>query len=387
MNAENAGNVPFKAEEGPKNVRDSSIDLLRLLACLMVIGGHVNALGADMFPKLFWPTLMMIGVTVFFLLTGMTFYRNASFAGLLKKSFFRLFLPTVLYMIGMRLLTPMLEENKTFWQCITEFPLKEFALRFLTFSAGGYYGQHLWYMFTYFGLILLFPLLKLLASEESPALQKSRRYLILLALAALLVEDGFAFFTGRGTVLPAVVPAALLTLIGYEIERNKEGLRTKKAVPVIAGAAFLILFAIRWLFAYRILHFGADTMENQVFVWQSFTSVLSAVSLVVFVISLRKTGRKENRLLSAFGKVSFYVYLFHLPIYVFLDNRGFEKFLHQTFITSGNLGFFGEILYFLIRIGAVFALSLIPAVPAYFLFTRAIPACGAIPKRRRNRSS
>ena len=72
------------AEEIQKDIkkgRDAGIDLIRVVACLVVIGTHVDVMGTGDSTKLFLRLLFADGVTLFFILSG--FFRFYEFR--LKK--------------------------------------------------------------------------------------------------------------------------------------------------------------------------------------------------------------------------------------------------------------------------------------------------------------
>ena len=155
--------------DGVKKVRDPGIDLLRVIACLIVIGTHVDVMGTGDSTKLFIRLLLSDGVTLFFVISGFFFFKKG-FKETLIRSLKSIVLPGIAVMFLTYLFAPFIRGEKSILQCVVtpEIDLCGFVTD--VFSWGGgireSLASHLWYIFTYLQLVLAYPLLKPLYTKD-----------------------------------------------------------------------------------------------------------------------------------------------------------------------------------------------------------------------------
>ena len=145
--------------------KDINVEFIRVMACIIVIFCHTR-MGLTEFDKskILWIILSGDGVAFFFMLMGFFLFENDSYKKLLKKTALHILIPALIVMFLSRILYTWVMNQTTFIYCLNfkMFDWHELLNSLLNWSAGDYNSQHLWYIFSYFQVILLFPILKLL---------------------------------------------------------------------------------------------------------------------------------------------------------------------------------------------------------------------------------
>lgn len=179
--------------------KDGAVEALRLFACFTIVFVHTMT-EADVFYHAsyhlfnrFLRILFLNGVGIFMLITGMFIFNNQSWKKLIINTIRKILIPSALIMI----VTFYFRE----FLCIEGTTLKES----MTHSIGEYVGvardilsfkpgvagvAHLWYVFSYVQLIILFPLLK--AGNDYLAEQPERERVFLIISAAMMLLNDFA---------------------------------------------------------------------------------------------------------------------------------------------------------------------------------------------------
>lgn len=157
------------SEKNIKRKRDVGIDLIRVVACLLVIGTHVDAMGTGDSTKLLIRLLFSDGVTLFFILSGFFFFRKG-FRDTLKRSVTGIVLPGIVVMLLSYQFSAFIRNENSFIYCLTHINFGVFHFLTDMFSWGGTIREamaaHLWYIFTYLQLVLAYPLLKPLYTKS-----------------------------------------------------------------------------------------------------------------------------------------------------------------------------------------------------------------------------
>ena len=143
--------------------RDPGIDFIRVIACLLVIGIHVDVMGTGDSSKFLIRLLFSDGVTLFFILSGFFFFKK-SFSDMLRHTMTGIVIPGVIVMLISYQFAPFIRDEHSLLYCFTHinFDICMFVTDLL--SWGGSIREslagHLWYIFTYLELVLAYPLLK-----------------------------------------------------------------------------------------------------------------------------------------------------------------------------------------------------------------------------------
>ena len=302
--------------------KNHSIELVRIIACLLVIMAHsqlsVVEENAIVNGRLAFSTIIADDVPLFLLVTGFfLFGRIKSDADIIPtfpykaKSFFsRVYIPTLVYIL-----------ISIFYRHFTETQLPtsnfdwDYLWRFIFRLAP---GDHLWYICTYMSFIFFFPMLAFVC-QDNPQKNKLRRTLLAIAIAGAVVSDIQYFFKMSMFELDKFLwgYCTIFLILGYELSlfiRKFDG-RQKKLLAM-GIAIYLLGFLIKFgLQNYMFSHYGY--IDNK-FRWlQSSLCFVTATGMFMTVYALG-TWIKQNsipaRIINYIGSCTFAIYLFHMLV-------------------------------------------------------------------------
>jgi len=359
------------ASDGVKKERDPGIDLIRVIACLIVIGTHVDVMGTGDSTKLLIRLLLSDGVTLFFVISGFFFFKKG-FKETLKRSLTNIVFPGIVVMFLTYLFAPFIKCDKSFIQCLTA-PEIDFC-GFITdvFSWGGgireSLASHLWYIFTYLQLVLAYPLLKPLYTKDD-RYRKYRWYIMAFIFANQIIMD--LNMTGLISLLPIQISPfmlyttpAMLLMAGAELSmmmpRLKKSSRLKE-VRICALIVFAATLAFRFMLQKEV--FRLNSTQDFYIYWNCAFATVESIAFILFVLSFDFRGNRPVQTLARAGKYTFFIYLLHYGIYHMIFFRmGPDWSLGISDLTNGYDTLLKEILHLLIRIPTVFFLSLAVSV-------------------------
>jgi len=366
--------------------KNHSIELVRIIACLLVIMAHsqlsVVEENAIVSGRLAFSTIIADDVPLFLLVTGFfLFGRIKSDADIIPtfpykaKSFLsRVYIPTIVYIL-----------ISIFYRHFTETQLPTSSLdwdylwRFIFRLAP---GDHLWYICTYMSFIFFFPMLAFVC-QDNPQKNKLRRTLLAIAIAGAVVSDIQYFFKMSMFELDKFLwgYCTIFLILGYELSlfiRKFDG-RQKKLLAM-GIAIYLLGFLIKFgLQNYMFSHYGY--VDNK-FRWlQSSLCFVTATGMFMTVYALG-TWIKQNsilaRIINYIGSCTFAIYLFHML--VLNSTWNFRGMLWRNFhytMTLPNIT-----AYYIVNSLAVFGITLAIAIvfkyvvekPVERLFKKEMPA-------------
>ena len=300
--------------------RDPAVELFRIIACLLVIGLHTMP-EAEVFYgtwnnafNRFLRVLLSDAVAMFWLMSGFYLFREGDWGRLCRRTLKRIVLPAA----AIAVFTFYFRE----WMCIEGTTLRESV----THSLGEYLGvlrdtlalrsgvagaAHLWYVFTYFIVILCQPLLKAADEYLAADVRRERRF-VLITLALRLLNDldsNGVFGSGEGFAgLPTTV---ILLLWGSILYRRRERLESLGRKLLLAVPAYLAMDIVRALF----LHMRAEAGKSiWLMYWNSTPGMVGAVLMALICFGLIRQDASEGlrRRLSWLSSYTFPVYLTHL---------------------------------------------------------------------------
>ena len=366
--------------------KNHSIELVRIIACLLVIMAHsqlsVVEENAIVNGRLAFSTIIADDVPLFLLVTGFfLFGRIKSDADIIPtfpykaKSFLsRVYIPTLVYIL-----------ISIFYRHFTETQLPtsnfdwDYLWRFIFRLAP---GDHLWYICTYMSFIFFFPMLAFVC-QDNPQKNKLRRTLLAIAIAGAVVSDIQYFFKMSMFELDKFLwgYCTIFLILGYELSlfiRKFDG-RQKKLLAM-GIAIYLLGFLIKFgLQNYMFTEYGYG---NNRFRWlQTSLCFVTATGMFMTVYALG-TWIKQNsipaRIINYIGSCTFAVYLFHML--VIGATRTCQRDLIGKFDNAKT--FFDTAAYYISFALVVFAISLIVAIifkyvvekPVERLFKKEMPA-------------
>lgn len=345
--------------------RDVNVDLIRVLACLIVIGVHVNNLGLPDVDKskILWMVLLGDGVAFFFILMGFFLFQKSSFLTVLKKAVRGVFIPALALMAVSRVVYPFVSNEMGLWECILHpaFDVKEFLGSILNWTPGGYNCQHLWYVFSYMQIILLFPFLKPVC-DGNKSNSKIIFYLILVSVLGMLINDIQALvdlpipFTPH---FPIMIPA-VYAVTGCYIYKYKAFLKQRPKIGFFSLGIAMTVECIR--FCLQIKLFQKDLSDNYYLFWNTGMAYIVTSAVIIFILSLDLNGRVLHRIICFIGERTFGIYLVHYMMIPFLDCRGFGDWLAKLLGCDdgviGNSNLLQEIFYIGIRMAVIFGMAI-----------------------------
>lgn len=349
---------------------DIKAELLRVIACLMVILVHIRL--RPVVDGEVIKTPVLIGcflsscVGIFFLVTGFFMYNGSnSFWRVAKGFLIKILTPTLFVVFATLVLNDWILGQASLAVCIREadYPgtIKAMVDGVLHISSD-YWGSlcaHLWYIAEHAKIVLFFPAIMVLVRYAGA---KVLMYLAGLNIFFCLTIDLFRTFGNFPFpyVEPFLRASQALVLVGCILYRHRENLKRKKNTPFILLAVYLL--SIFWMFFTQMKQFrteGVDWPGAYFTTWLSGIGMVSAILLVAFVLSLPddlKLWRWIKGPVVFIGDLSFLIYLVQFAV---ITKAGSEQVMER--FVSIAVDPMGTVLYYLLYGGFIFVISLVIA--------------------------
>lgn len=323
------------------------------MACFMVICSHIRDLpwkptGELRESAVFFDTLFSVCVTIFFMITGFYIYNKKGniikdWLNLIKKFFKDLFIPLIVTWLICNIFEKYIINQKTFIECIKECDLKaawdniyHVITTFRTSDMVGTAG-HLWFFFSYFVIIIEYPIIRLL-------LTKANRYVIFICFAIfsamMIYNDYMAYFSNGFSTSnffifqkPVFHSAVGHVLNNYFIKKYiDEKSETSKSIIINKPVFFisLIIYTITFVLLYKTqkgLYLGRNNGYPYT-TWASYFSLFLTTSfmLLVYNINIEKfLNEKIANIIYFISDKTFGIYLVHYPIVTRLNYIEFQS--------------------------------------------------------------
>lgn len=123
-NAEIISNKLDTSIKVEKKKRDSSIDLIRIVACLMVIATHMSlqvlnqAYNRIDWSRLLEKSFLADGVPLFLMITGFFLANGRSYKKIWKSTFMRVLLPSIIYVLFTQIFYMFIINKESIMWCI-----------------------------------------------------------------------------------------------------------------------------------------------------------------------------------------------------------------------------------------------------------------------------
>lgn len=320
--------------------RDISAELIRVIACLLVIGNHLclqvyNVYDVQVdWSRLFQRCFLTDCIPLFFMLTGFFIANGRSYKKIWKKTAKNVLLPTFIFVIFTQIFYPFIINKESFMYCLKTFDLNIDGIITSILKADVSYLQglcdHLWYIFAYVKIVIWIPLLWLVCKNNKEC-NLARRIMLGLGLASLLINDIQRFVTlpfGKIEILNIASTEILYVLLGYELFIYKDKFRSKK-VLIISFLIFGLINVTKYEIEkkYMIINHFYDIVGRENFLDWKYTilNVISSLSLFVFLYSFEIKNEKMGKALVWLSDKTFGVYLIHYLILAKVDLYKFEK--------------------------------------------------------------
>ena len=275
------------------NKRDVSVEIIRIIACMIVIGCHVYppifAEGKYVLSRLFLACLMADGVAVFWFVMGFFLFNNNSYLKLIKKVIRNIVVPMTLFSIVVLFFADWINGNSSLSESIyhTNNEYVSLIKNLLLWRNPVAGCEHLWYLYVYLMIILIFPILKSFITylDENPVHEK---WFLIISFCFLVLNDltrnemaQFSHFT-----INALVPASIEVVWGHVLYKYRNRIAGKKFM-LLGGGGFVILNLVRTAIQWSRYIKNPDINESILY-WYSSIGILCAVCIVtlVFVFDL-----------------------------------------------------------------------------------------------------
>ena len=314
--------------------RDPSIELVRLIGCLIVIGVHswfgTSIDYANDFSRNFISCLLADGVAIFWVIGGCFMFNNYSYKKTMLRTLKGIVIPmTAFSLLVFFVLADMLDGTFTLYGIFHKGDEAAQALQtLLGWQNPVSYCGHLWYLYVYVFLMICSPALYGLSCWLDESSKREIGFLI-LTLAFFILNDvtGNEYWKFSHYRINGAFPAAIEMMWGHILYRHRDLFAKKKRWIACIGI-FLFLNVLRaWI---QMLRYQSGSTNNSILYWYSSIGIICAASVVVFGISLIRTRETTimNRSICTLASMTFTVYLFHKIIISALDTVKFRTRLY-----------------------------------------------------------
>lgn len=331
-------------EDVQKNRREIYIDLLRILACFLVVVCHTNGWGfdkqiinANWFLSVGWYLISKTAVPVFFMISGaLLLKKDYTYKQIVKKIIVRILIPLIIF-------SAVIYFKKS--PIISYQNIKSFIWAFLTCNILQYY----WFLYSLIALYIMTPFLRKMIKNF-----EYKDYIIFISIWILIqgiipilehytkfkVTNNFAIQIVQGYLGYYILGYFLFNI--FDIKKNKSNF-------IIVLVGFIIDIVISTLITY------IDMKNSNFKVYDVFldrlnhiTIIIPSVCIVYIFLYLYKNtvfSNTTNKMITAISSTTFGIYLIHgvlidrfKNLYDFLANFLYEfdaKIITQILIFGG----------------------------------------------------
>lgn len=361
------------------NKKQTGIELLRVIACFMVILTHIRPVlilddGKIADGALVVQSFLAPGVGLFFLITGCFIPKSSVFKSW-KRFVFGVALPTLLFVFCADMLEGFLDSTTDIAGSLRRADIigiiSGVFRGILAFDVGmlGKLNGHIWFIFSYALIMLWLPLLHALVKAD--ALKPLLFFAALSILKLFIIDINRLWPFPVQLYLPELPPYELLyAACGYLLyqhiitKKSSMGNHPRRQLYIsffysmAALGLMIITFILQHMLFVKQLGEGSSPLDIRLVPyymnWLSGFSVILALVIMAAVLWLPEFSGKTNRLILAAGSVSFPVFLLHFPLVHKLRTSGIEAMAMQLFGASHGIG---AIIYSFIYATFIFILS------------------------------
>lgn len=359
-----------------KSPRDWRVELLRVIACFMVIVIHIR-----LYPfsgTTLRDSVILIyvlsgpSVAIFFLISGFFFRGTQSILHIWKRFMTSVICPAVMLIMSLSFLRPWIAqpEISLLQSMRLAHPLQDFLSMLRGFLcldvvSFGSYAEHLWYILSYGTMMLWMPIIiGLLRAHEE------RILLLLMGFAFLhftldnlngLYPLPIALYRPECIGKPTMYAIAGFFLYRHvtvrrsTLDRSVEA-RERHACLLLALLISIALFFLQKYLYVKGLQMGQDIAAlnaNYYYTsWSGMLCGLQAIAISAFILMLPEIPARAAQTIRTLGSLTFPIYLIHFIFTNHFRALGIEQAAQQLFGGS----FVGIVLYTLCYAALIFAL-------------------------------
>lgn len=339
--------------------RNGSIEVLRILACILVIMAHIQLQpfmedGSNT-GRLVMSIIVADNVPLFFLITGFFAFNRIdtdetiySVSKYKMKSFLRkILVPSVVSII-------IVDAANVFWTTKGNISTLWYTIGMSIYSFFFQLGakNHLWYIWAYAQFILLFPVLAFICQEKKEKCQ-IRHFILGSSILAAMICD-VQYFLGKTELNISDFGVGyyfIYIMLGYELsEIVRKYYKRRLRLFVIGLGLYILSFAVKYYA--QIVMYNRFAIEQNRFRWlqnsMGFGTAVGLFLMVYITFSIHNEKVGFSKLIRNISSQTFGVYLFHMLIIERTKNL-------STKILSYNLNgeSFGGLVGYYIEYGMV----------------------------------
>lgn len=318
---------------------DANVQLIRIVACIIVIGCHIRLEpilpdGNVEYKRLFLYSLLNDGVTIFFMVSGFYMFKGKSTKDMILLTIKNIVLPSFLIMIS----SVILEEWVKGGEISSIFNKDWYSVgkNIVAFNAGGVpLSFHLWYIFDYLKIIVLYPVLRLVCTNDN---RKVCYLLVTIAFANQIISDVTVFNQSLNIgKFDTFSTPIILCILGWLIYQRKSMLKTKR-ITVFSIFLIILVNCFRTALEFKLLEMQPD--NKYFYYWNVSLAYLFAIAFVVLFLSLSILNDRIICVINYIGGKTFDIYLFHVMVYYKLESCGMKEKCLSLFNEQSLFGYF-----------------------------------------------
>lgn len=350
-----------------KSKRDSSIELIRIVACMIVVLVHLSLNVFDQYhsqvdwSRLFEKCFLSDGVPLFYLIMGFFLTNGRSYKKIWKSTLKKVVIPVLIFVLFAQVFFMFILNKQSIEWCLQNafinLNLEGIVRTILTGDVTHINSlcAHLWYIVSYLKITLWIPVLWLLCKEDDNS-KLARRMIIGFGILATIIRDIQRFWVlplGKINEFFMVDLDILYVLLGYELFVHKDKIKKNKKACILSGLVFVAINVIRYKIEmnYMVLNNFFEITGRDTFVDWRYTALnfISALSLFMFFYSFEIKGERLSKIINWIADKTFGIYLIHYLLLAKIDLYKFDKI--------GTLVY--EIIYLVLGLIVIFTTSLL----------------------------
>ena len=345
-------------KQSTKNV---VVELLRIIAILFVIGTHVKLpyiTGENISKaRIFIACFVADGVALFWIITGFYYFRNITYKERIKQLHKRIIIPLIIvsiitfylnnYISGITNIDNSLHHTKIEYLNI----LINGILKWQNVIPG---ADHLWYLYIYIIIVLLYPILNKIKELIDKYDYKKVLFIVLILLfindlsANNLLELSHHSING-------VFTASLFLYSGYLLHKNSYIFLKKQ--NILKG--IILFFSINTIRALLIcIAIQKHPSYKTLISWHTSFALIGSFALYIFALNINnllKNNSFLNKCIIHIGTKTMNIYLVHILVLNYLYSKSIPNYILNKF---NNLKY-NEIIYEILYTTIIFICSLI----------------------------
>lgn len=333
-----------------KKKRDYGIELLRIIACILVVfmhikTGDISSDGGIIKEQTLLSCMGGYSVAIFFAITGCFWYnQNRPFKTVVGNHVRNVLIPPAIIVL-LFMCIPGYIESGSFIPTKADFSVPDWSALYkgILSQTPSMWGHDsvfavYWYVFDFTLLLVWFPIIRRLAKEKSS--DKIFIGLIIIAFINRVFEE-IQWFTEWDfgiREIPGVPIALVMTLIGYEVYKRKDTIRKhSKVCMLVSGAVYIITVIVSYYLQCALYRKDPSPYDGGFALWKQTPSFIITASLLVFFISINTEGINDlvGKIILACSGITFYVYLVHQAVAVKLMSVDIFWEVRQAILDKG----------------------------------------------------